>query len=50
MPKIILNLFGEKIIDWSSVYVNGTEEQSDIQLHVNQLELNFKSYETPKLF
>lgn len=50
MPKLIINLFGEEIIDWSNVQSKEIEEESKIQLHVNQLEINFKSYATPTLF
>lgn len=50
MPKLIINLFGEKVIDWSNVQNKEVEEESKTQLHVNQLEINFKSYETPTLF
>ena len=48
MPKLIINMFGEKVIDWSNVQPKETEEQSEISLHEHQLALDFNN--TPTLF
>jgi hypothetical protein len=33
MPKIIINLFNEKVIDWLYVQNKGNEEKSEIPTH-----------------
>jgi len=33
MPKIIINLFNEKVIDWLCVQNKGNEEKSEIPTH-----------------
>lgn len=50
MPRIIINLFGEKVIDWSCVAPKDKDESSLIPLHVNQQSLNFMPYTAPTLF
>lgn len=48
MPKIIINLFNEKVIDWSDVQNKENEEKSEFPAHSHQTTFNFNP--NPTLF
>lgn len=50
MPKLIINLFGEKAIDWTGVLLKESDGKPLIPVHINQSILNFNPYMTPTLF